>query len=118
MKTKHTPGPWRLHEYQEGATLDVVSDGVEWQSWTFAVGAGDSVVAEVEAWTIDAGYPRPRTRDEAEANARLIAAAPELLEALNSMDSNGDWGGTDWCVPADVWRAARAAIAKATGETP
>jgi hypothetical protein len=50
----------------------------------------------------------------AEANARLISAAPELLEALesvlgNCLDPNG-------LAAAHV--KARAAIAKATGETP
>lgn len=73
---------------------------------------------------------------EAEANARLIAAAPELLEALanifakldrggdapgHSHDVRGIWdadnapgvAGTpcEWCAQ---WEAARAAIARAT----
>jgi hypothetical protein len=109
----HTRGPWRLHEFQNGATLDVVSDGVEWQAWTFAVGAGNAVVAEVGAWTINSGYPRPTTRDEAEANARLIAAAPELLEALQqAVTSMQDSGYQNSHIAV---RAARAAIAKATG---
>ena len=48
--------------------------------------------------------------NEWKANARLIAAAPELLEALkavlaNSLDSKG---------LADAHKQARAAIAKAT----
>lgn len=42
------------------------------------------------------------------ANARLIAAAPELLEALKAMLDNG----ADYTATRD---AARAAIAKATG---
>ena len=60
--------------------------------------------------------------DNGEANARLIAAAPELLEALKEMlvdydDASGEWSGSD--VIAKAYRIidkARAAIAKAEGE--
>jgi hypothetical protein len=52
-------------------------------------------------------------RREALSNARLISAAPELLEALelllNNVGKNSDYPGTN---------AARAAIAKATTEAP
>lgn len=55
--------------------------------------------------------------DEDEANARLIAAAPELLEALKEIVSQIDQGGAggkvfsrDACIAQ-----ARAAISKATG---
>jgi hypothetical protein len=46
-----------------------------------------------------------------EANARLIAAAPELLEALSAFVVGADAGH----VSVEVDRNARAAITKATG---
>lgn len=51
-----------------------------------------------------------------EANARLIAAAPELLEALEGFVSV--YGVDDVPRWMQVRDKARAAIAKATGETP
>jgi len=54
------------------------------------------------------------------ANARLIAAAPELLEALDRMvvshypDANGQIGTQGECLDAIL--NAKAAIAKAKGE--
>ena len=44
------------------------------------------------------------------ANARLLAAAPELLEALKVLVENGGIG------PEQMFHDARAAIAKATGK--
>ena len=47
------------------------------------------------------------------ANARLIAAAPDLLEALEyCLDCLGD----EFALPSDCQSTARAAIAKARGE--
>jgi len=63
---------------------------------------------------------------QVEANARLIAAAPDLLAALQgaigalefSQDYHRDLGNEDQAFAADRLDAARAAIAKATaGET-
>lgn len=46
-----------------------------------------------------------------ESNARLIAAAPDLLDAIRAFVDHGT------CFSEDDMREARAAIAKATGET-
>lgn len=64
-KTKYTPGPWHICPYKESTSkrLGVAPDG-----------AGK--IAEIHPFKI-CGHD-----EEAEANARLIAAAPELLEAL------------------------------------
>lgn len=86
---KYTPGRWELR----GPRIVTDSNGV------------------LIAKNISANYP-----DTPESNARLIAAAPELLEALEYAvnwaegyaDANGD-------TPAFL-SDARAAIARATGE--
>ena len=52
----------------------------------------------------------------AEANARLIAAAPDLLEALKEIVDAADGAGWEQLDPS--FKKARAAIAKATGEQP
>ena len=56
--------------------------------------------------------PRPLNESE-EANAHLIAAAPDLLAALEVMLNYQALGAYE---RADTMKAARAAIAKATGE--
>ena len=84
---KGTPGPWYVSN--EGCML--IRDD-----------AGLSIVAKY------VGY----TRDEEElANARLIATAPELLEALQLI-MNGDF-----YMPKESADVAKLAINKATGET-
>ncbi|MBW6267854.1 hypothetical protein KZ859_36170, partial [Pseudomonas aeruginosa] len=56
----------------------------------------------------------PDQIETANANARLIAAAPELLEALQDLDAlRGPFPPSDEAVEA-AWRKASAAIAKAT----
>ncbi len=97
MGSKHTPGPWKT----DGDEIILSSDGRN--------------LADV--WTEFAAIPR----DEAVANARLIAAAPELLEALPALivialDSlDGMDAETREECERDIAKA-RAAIAKATGK--
>ena len=106
MSAKHTPGPWLI----EGG-------GKNHKSINNANGA---CVADV--WRINIG------KQEAIANTHLIAAAPELLEALQSLfgsdalqsvcihkgsDAFGRVLGT-WGFEAE--QKARAALEKATGE--
>ena len=56
----------------------------------------------------------------AEANARLIAAAPDLLEACQELMYEADFGGCSRAQRDAMRDRARAAIAQATetGETP
>lgn len=61
-----------------------------------------------QAWAV-CRAPRYEGQEQWEANARLIAAAPDLLEALIGVVRVADRA-------TDEFDAARAAIRKATGE--
>ncbi len=98
-ETKHTPGPWRalcLSKYTR-----VMRDRQPMPDETGSVqichiaGPGDNDL-------------RPFNEDRWEADARLIAAAPELLEALQAVVRIADRKTVEF-------DKARAAIAKATG---
>lgn len=65
MTMKHTPGPWAYGEDRRGTKR--VFDG-----------EGHEVVRAMSS----AGYPARRPTAEREANARLIAAAPTMRDAL------------------------------------
>ena len=101
MTTKHTPGPWKLK----------LGKGIQ---YTYLV--ADKKGQDIANW---AHYPNA-TKAQTKANARLIAAAPDLLEALMGLLADiteyqtlNNLGGED-----NHWQAiARAAIVKATGET-
>ena len=91
--SKHTPGPWRVVEDRVPASLEVY--------------AGKTAIAEC--------WRRADALTEL-ANARLIAAAPELLASLQIMvdrfiDTEGSFGAWE----NEAIEVARAAIAKATG---
>lgn len=97
---KHTPGPWLLQDRTVYALND---ERIPVNRFTASVDSG---------WLHDKARV---SREEVDANARLIAAAPELLEALESMLEIYDDGvGRDWELQA--WKDARAAITKAKGE--
>ena len=89
-ETKHTPGQWE--------TLDN------------SIIAGAICIAVIED---DGGYEAPA--DQRLANARLIAAAPELLEALEAILKVGKGvpGPLNMIGTQMVREFARAAIAKA-----
>lgn len=106
MTQAHSPGPWFADEddriwrrplsdlYERGGTV-----------------AGDKPIAVVDkGWyrENEVGFP-------VEANARLIAAAPDLLEATKRLIGALGVMVTDKDSDGDII-FARAAIAKATGE--
>ncbi|EOK5389641.1 hypothetical protein ACM6SQ_004690 [Pseudomonas aeruginosa] len=86
-KQSYTPGPW---DYWSGYNP---VDELEAQITTED---GDIVIASYN-----------RQIPEGEANAKLLAAAPDLLEALVALVE------CEQTTP-ELWEAARAAIAKAT----
>jgi hypothetical protein len=101
--SKHTPGPWSYRKVPRKQEWEIntgrcPNSGHE--SWT-----GMSVVFGCD------DYPK-MGKIAGEANARLIAAAPDLLEACKAMI---DYYGSA-SANVEALTAARAAIAKATGE--
>lgn len=72
-KAQHTPGPWTTFPQH----FSTVPDGEDPDTY---VGANGKAVCTVSTWGAD--YANDT---EAQANARLIAAAPEMLEALRAL---------------------------------
>jgi hypothetical protein len=89
--SKHTPEPWRYEEFGPNVIIKATKNPML------------SVVHSLYH----------ESREQMEANARLIAAAPELLEALEMMLEMSEMGGFGKAYAEDV---ARAAIAKGKGE--
>ena len=96
---KHTPGPWAIGRVENGAS-----------SQSTYIQARDGYLAEIaQVW----GHNDDR---DMQANARLIAAAPELYHALVMMlDSHDRTCKGEECQISGI-DLARAAIRKARGE--
>jgi geranylgeranyl pyrophosphate synthase len=95
MTTQHTPGPWRYF---------ISANKTTGQRWSNVTGDGLQIAGAVPS----------------ESDARLIAAAPELLDTLKLLFE--DWVtlvGDDCEDNEDVrriWQACQDALTKATGE--
>lgn len=94
MSAQHTPGPWRFYTGPQPHGCPIV-------------GNGRGLMLAMLSHSVN----YPDQRDEANANARLIAAAPELLEALKDMIVLQAGISSD---PVETLHKARDAIAKAT----
>jgi hypothetical protein len=99
MSDKHTPGPWGWD--------DVPGSGIQIRGPY----KGGTRLLFIEIWR---QFPEREWDAEMEANARLIAAAPDLLESLQEIVAAAD--GAGWSQLDATLAKARAAIAKATGE--
>ena len=99
-----TPGPWVIRTTPTSAGLCHIVSAADWRG---AFIYGDGIRKGV-----DDALPKAQ---QLAANARLIAAAPDLLEALQWMVLRTEEGGYP---DGKCLEEARAAIAKATGEQP
>lgn len=109
MSNKHTPGPWAVSKGYDGSLSVSATKSFRINN----ISAGTPVICDVYPHLDADGF-------SGEANARLIAAAPELLEALIGLDEAYCRAGEKLTRDErteDRKRliAARAAIAKATG---
>ncbi len=96
-ESKHTPGPWEVEA--QDSYLNVVGGG--------------RIVAEVHVHATPAHPPETADFEKRQANARLIAASPDLAETLGAVieyDEADDVRRSDW---DETVAKARAALDKA-----
>lgn len=106
---QHTPGPWKLGEFDEPLGYDCMTAGVR---------CGNAVLDGSDYGQKRCGEIAPEAKARMLADAALIAAAPDLLEALIEMEREK----SDYMLRNNLGnpagettnRMARAAIAKAT----
>lgn len=115
MTSQHTPGPWTVDN-----DLARSQDG----QWERVISGPNGEVAALVIATTGDGMGDPVPDDERDANAHLIAAAPELLAVLQTLaahydrlchSENGERLAVALEMRPDAY-AAFAAIAKATGK--
>ena len=87
-KAEHTPGPWEVIPNDDARSWDV--------------------------WGPDLSIEAPICDVLSEANARFIAAAPDMLEALELCIK--EFKGLAGAAAVAAYNAGKAAIAKARGE--
>lgn len=115
---QHTPGPWHYELGGGHAHNRIVgSDHVQKHGWPEPIGGvSNASYSDVVCENLgDMALPGPA------ANARLIAAAPDLLAALNALAlQTSDWSESEIQALGleTTLEMMRKAIAKAEGRTP
>jgi len=123
MSEKHTPGPWQLS----------CIDGVEDSLMVGGGNDGSDIVADIRTYENDISETQnspqqmwvkkrlaelEKKEKEAHANARLIAAAPELLEMCKLFEECMETiDGNDGYDASYELAKVRAVLAKVKGET-
>ena len=105
----HTPGPWHVGHFADDSHLcnctGILSECYAGAVAEIKIGNGIPIG--------DGGNDCPPL-EEAKANGRLIAAAPDYADAVETMIAYEQIGGDGWC---SGWYALKDAHAKATGAT-
>lgn len=97
-KSVHTPGPWSAHK----------SRGLN----SYEIRGGSAYLADV--WGVDTPVPNGVAPGAVKANSLLIAAAPDMKDALQAIAEFSELDGSPFALSAA--KTARAAIAKAEGK--
>lgn len=103
---KHTPGPWTTSLTMEFQVTEDGEDALPFEAICVDAGTGESIALVTKDQV---------SHGQAEANARLIAAAPDLLTSLQRLDEvffeekNGKAG-----LANEIREQINSAIAKAT----
>lgn len=107
VEVKHTPGPWFIANGNEIHDRPTSRDenGAR-------IGETPNLIATVEDI-----FPWSDRQNRKKANAQLIAAAPDLLEALETLLSHRDYLEEGTPLTAVVLPLVENAIAKAEGRT-
>ncbi len=105
---KHTPGPWAVRR----------ESAIDYRPNCIVSADGGSLVA----WCAGGGPKRAIMGPEEDANARLIAAAPDMLTALRTAtETIRAWHGpNEWDIydrASPEMKAINSAIAKAEGQS-
>lgn len=101
MKAEHTPGPWSMCLERRGVS--------------FLVRDTDGRLVCEMSWHSSSRQHYP-LRDESEANARLIAAAPELLKELERQ-IEWTWNPFEPKNQSDRYKRMKALFDRVTGES-
>ena len=95
IPSRYTPGPWHEHSHRQIGP----DKGIVCEVWS-ALGWGDTAI------------------QQADANVRLIAAAPELHQACAAAEAlltRQKWAASEFAPEGAVLAALRAALAKVVG---
>lgn len=115
METKHTAGEWDawINGCSKYSVTGPAAAAAMAAIWIMKDSGHRGHYVELASQSLECpGIALGDTKERAEANARLIAAAPDLLEALEQIATATE---ATVCNPEWVAMRARTAIAKATG---
>lgn len=102
IKPKFTSGPWRVRD--SGPQFCSLTPGSK--MFVLEQSSPDELhIGFACSWIND-----PEDAIEAKANAHLLAAAPDLYEALANLENDAGQ------IPEHAWQMVQAALAKARGE--
>lgn len=103
METTFTPGPWHVRR-----------DPLHFDSATCVV-AGISGNRKPFMYTLEASIGGDTDLETMEANAQLIAAAPELYAVLSELEESCEYW-SEYEVPLGIAERIKSALQKARGE--